>query len=184
MSISRVYKIVNDMDDLVYIGSTKQILCRRMTEHRKLALKGCARKLYNHMREIGAEHFKILGVREYKDISKDRLKYKEDKYIKRFDTVKKGLNTFYSFGTKCEHKRRRSRCVDCKGAQICEHHKRKAVCQDCGGNSTCEHSAEKRNCKVCSPAVCIKCLKVYAGKSKLKIHQTKCLMDQPVISTE
>ncbi len=39
MNISRVYKIVNDIDGLVYIGSTKQILCRRMTEHRKLAFK-------------------------------------------------------------------------------------------------------------------------------------------------
>ena len=88
MSIeSRVYKIVNDIDDLVYIGSTKQILCRRMTEHRKLALKGGERKLYTHMREIGAEHFKILYVRENKDISKERLKYKEEKFIKRFDTV-------------------------------------------------------------------------------------------------
>ena len=119
MSISRVYKIVNDIDELVYIGSTKQILCRRMTEHRKLALKGCERKLYIHMRDIGSEHFKIICVREYKDISKDRLKYKEDKYIKRFDTVKKGLNTYYAFGHKCEHKKRRSQCSDCSPA-VCE----------------------------------------------------------------
>ena len=28
MSISRVYKIINDYDDLVYIGSTAQILCK------------------------------------------------------------------------------------------------------------------------------------------------------------
>ena len=88
MNISRVYKIVNDIDELVYIGSTQQILCRRMTEHRKLALQGCERKLYNHMRDIGSEHFKIMCVREYKDISKERLRYKEDKYIKRF-----GINT-------------------------------------------------------------------------------------------
>ncbi len=60
MSISRVYKIVNDIDELVYIGSTQQILCRIMTEHRKLAKKGSDRKLYNHMREVGAEHFKNI----------------------------------------------------------------------------------------------------------------------------
>ena len=155
-----------------------------MTEHRKLALNGCERKLYNHMREIGAEHFKILGVREYKDISKDRLKYKEDKYIKRFDTVKTGLNMSYAFGEKCLHGVKRGQCKECKGSQICEHNKRRCKCKDCGGNSTCEHTTEKRNCKVCSPAVCNKCLKSYAGKSKLKRHQTKCLMDQPSISTE
>ena len=66
MSISRVYKIVNDHDELVYIGSTIQLLCQRMSEHRKLALQGCERKLYNHMRDIGSEHVKIMCVREYK----------------------------------------------------------------------------------------------------------------------
>ena len=198
MSISRVYKIVNDIDDLVYIGSTKQILCRRMTEHRKSALKGCERKLYIHMREIGAEHFKIMCVREYKDISKERLKYKEDKYIKRYDTVKKGLNMCYAFGQKCEHKKKRGDCLDCKGSQICEHDKRKSQCiycggssicehakrrsqcSDCGGSSMCEHSRQRSQCKVCSPAVCIKCLKVYAGKSKLKKHQRKCSIEQNI----
>ena len=128
MSISRVYKIVNDVDDLVYIGSTQQILCRRMTEHRKLALKGCDRKLYNHMREVGADHFKILCVREYKDISKERLKYKEDKYIKRYDSVRKGLNMFYAHGITCEHNRRRQECKDCGGPSICPHNKIKYVC--------------------------------------------------------
>ena len=154
------------------------------------------------MREIGAEHFKILGVREYKDISKDRLKYKEDKYIKRFDTVKKGLNTYYAFGHKCEHKKKRGECLDCKGSQICEHDKRKSQCiycggssicehakrrsqcSDCGGSSICEHDKQKSQFKVCIPLVCIKCLKVYAGKSKVQIHQRKCLMDQPSILTE
>ena len=34
MNISRVYKIINDCDDLVYIGSTTQILCKRMSNHR------------------------------------------------------------------------------------------------------------------------------------------------------
>ena len=148
MSISRVYKIVNDMDDLVYIGSTKQILCRRMTEHRKSALKGCERKLYIHMRDIGSEHFKIMCVREYKDISKERLKYKEDKYIKIFDTVKTGLNMSYAFGKKCLHGVKRGQCKECKGSQICDHNKRRCKCKYCGGNSTCEHTTEKRNWQI------------------------------------
>ena len=156
MSISRVYKIVNDIDELVYIGSTKQILCRRMTEHRKLALKGCERKLYKHMRDIGSEHFKIMCVREYNDISKDRLKYKEDKYIKRFDTVQNGLNMSYAFGEKCEHKKRRGRCIECKGTSMCMHQK------------------QKLQCKICSPAVCENCNRTYAGKQSLKTHQIKC----------
>ena len=154
------------------------------------------------MRYIGAEHFKILGVREYKDISKERLRYKEDKYIKRLDTVRNGLNMSYAFGEKCEHKVRRYRCILCKGSAICEHNKRKEYCKlccgtafcehnkfknkckDCGRKSMCEHNKERYHCKDCSPTTCNKCLKVYAGKSNLKRHQTKCLMDQPTISTE
>ncbi len=189
MSISRVYKIVNDVDDLVYIGSTKQILCRRMTEHRKLALKGCDRKLYGHMRVVGADHFKILCVREYKDISKERLKYKEDKYIKRFDTVKKGLNMCYSFTSMCEHNKKHSRCKECIGLYICQHKKFKIQCKECGGSFICPHNREKNKCrecsgsafcphdkqknqcKICSPAVCDTCTKIFSGKSSLKIHQ-------------
>ncbi len=37
------------------------------------------------MREIGMEQFKILCLKEYTDISKDRLRAKEAKYIKRYD---------------------------------------------------------------------------------------------------
>ena len=162
MSISRVYKIVNDINEHVYIGSTTQILCRRMTEHRKLALKGCERKLYKHMRDIGIEHFKILLVREYKDISKDRLKCKEDKYIKRFDTVRNGLNMSYAFGYKCEHNIRRDRCIFCKGASMCSHGRRKNVCIKC------------------SPVTCDRCGNTYGGKKGITEHQKRCIVLIPL----
>ena len=47
MSISRVYKIVNDVDELVYIGSTQQILCKRMTNHRDRASRGMSQNYIN-----------------------------------------------------------------------------------------------------------------------------------------
>ena len=161
---------------------------------------------------------KYCVLENIKDISKDRLRYKEDKYIKRFDTVKKGLNTYYAFGEKCEHNVRRVQCIECKGSSICEHHrqrsqcrdcggssicehdrlkrqcrdcggnsicehsKQKSQCSDCGGKSICEHNRQRSQCKVCSPSVCIKCLKVYAGKSKLKRHQKKCSIDQTILT--
>jgi len=73
MNISRVYKIVNDIDDLAYIGSTTQKLCKRMSNHRDDVKRGSDRKIHKHMRDVGIEHFKIMLVREYKDISKERL---------------------------------------------------------------------------------------------------------------
>ncbi len=149
MSISRVYKIVNDIDDLVYIGSTTQKLCKRMSNHRERATKGYKMKVYNHMRYIGVEHFKIMCVREYKDISKERLKYKEDKYIKRFDTVRNGLNSCYAFGIKCEHNIFRKFCIECGGSQICPHNKQKQVCKECGGSQICLHNKNRSACKEC-----------------------------------
>ncbi len=96
------------------------------------------RKLYQHMRDLGFEHFRILLVREYKEISKERLQYKEDKCIKRFDSVNTGLNSKYSFGNKCEHNVPRSICKQCRGVSICEHNIRKCVCKYCGGSQICE----------------------------------------------
>ena len=70
MSISTVYKLINDVDDKVYIGSTTSKISKRMTEHRKSAREGRTSKLYQYMRAIGVQHFKIVCVREYTDTSK------------------------------------------------------------------------------------------------------------------
>ena len=101
MSISRVYKIINDVDELVYIGSTTCELSKRMAQHRKDMRKANrTSKLYDgrrpvpsrgsalsdHMRTNGVEHYKILLIKEYTDISKDRLQKREHKYIKRYDS--------------------------------------------------------------------------------------------------
>jgi len=149
MNISRVYKIVNDCDDLVYIGSTTQILCKRMSNHRDDVKRGSDRKIHKHMRDVGFAHFKIILVREYKDISKERLFKKEDKYIKRYDTVRNGLNAIYAFGQTCEHKKPRGRCVECQGSEICEHDKQKTRCRHCGGSDFCEHNKYKQGCREC-----------------------------------
>ncbi len=149
MNISRVYKIVNDIDELVYIGSTIQLLSQRMTEHRKCSKRGKNMKLYCHMREIGVEHFKIILVKEYTDISKERLRKKEDKYIKRFDSVKNGLNSSYAFGFKCEHNIKRGQCKECGGSQICVHNKIRKTCRECGGSQICAHNKHKTACKEC-----------------------------------
>jgi hypothetical protein len=86
--ISYVNKITNDLNEMVYIGTTTRPFCKRISDHRYNAIKrGNTSKLYAYMREIDVERFKIVCVREYKDISKERLKSKEEKYI-----IKNGLN--------------------------------------------------------------------------------------------
>lgn len=58
-----VYKIVNDIDDKVYVGSTTTELWHRMSQHRADARKGCQAPLYDLMREYGVEHFRIVRVK-------------------------------------------------------------------------------------------------------------------------
>ena len=65
-SKAKIYKIVNDIDDDIYIGATCQALSKRMAEHRKSmkSKRDSHIKLYKKMNEIGVEHFKILLVEE------------------------------------------------------------------------------------------------------------------------
>ena len=164
MSISTVYKIINDIDEKVYIGSTTCKISKRMTEHRRNSRQAIrTSKLYNHMRAIGVQHFKIVCIREYTDISKERLHNREEKYIKRYDSIKNGLNTNSMGGYYCIHDKLKRYCVECEGPAMCIHEKR------------------RKQCKICSPALCDRCGGIYAGKGNLKKHQLKCQIDQSTI---
>lgn len=83
-----VYKIVNDIDDSVYVGSTTTELWHRMSQHRADARKGQKSPLYDLMREYGAEHFKIELV---KRSTEERLKADEEVAIS-LVPVEKRLN--------------------------------------------------------------------------------------------
>jgi len=50
-STGKIYKIVNGIDNEIYIGSTIQTLKKRLSDHRWLA--GCAMKLVLHYDKIG-----------------------------------------------------------------------------------------------------------------------------------
>ena len=201
MSISTVYKIINDIDDKVYIGSTTSKISKRITEHRRRARRGETTKFYQHMRNIGIECFKIVCIKEYTDISKEILHKKEDKYIRRFDSVRNGLNTnamsgyYCMHGTQkrlcrecdmgknlCIHDKVRYMCVECKGKGICIHDKLKYLCVECKGKGICIHDKIKHCCKLCNPVNCDRCGKTYAGKQSLRTHQKNCQIDQSNIT--
>jgi len=69
---AKIYKIWNDVDDEIYVGKTcKPYLSQRFSKHRK-ALKEyingkCNMKIYQHMYNIGFEHFHIELLEELKD---------------------------------------------------------------------------------------------------------------------
>ena len=49
----------NTVDDDIYVGSTTQLLCKRMVHHRSAADNNTHMKLCINMRGFGVEHFDI-----------------------------------------------------------------------------------------------------------------------------
>jgi hypothetical protein len=83
----KIYKIINSDNENVYIGSTIQKLYERMGGHRRNAIKlNKPSKLYNHMRDIGVEKFKIILIGTSPCSNKEELEKKEFEEMKRHDT--------------------------------------------------------------------------------------------------
>ena len=87
-SEGKIYKIVNTENDKVYIGSTTQLLCNRMSLHRYDANHRVSpsRKLYKSMRFHGVEKFKIKLVKDYPCHTKEQLLAKEFQTIKKYSS--------------------------------------------------------------------------------------------------
>ena len=74
-SKAKIYKIINDIDDYVYIGSTTQPLCKRIVKHR-IAMKSSIKKnshLYVHMNKYGACHFQIVLIRNVSCTNREEM---------------------------------------------------------------------------------------------------------------
>jgi hypothetical protein len=87
----KIYKIVSNVTDDVYYGSTTQILSKRLGEHRskyKLYLK----QLYGYttsFKLIETENYEIVLVENYPCCSKDELNSRERFYIENNKCVNK-----------------------------------------------------------------------------------------------
>ena len=55
----KIYKIVNSKDSEIYVGSTTELLCQRMAKHKYTMKNKHHYILYQHMANVGVEHFDI-----------------------------------------------------------------------------------------------------------------------------
>lgn len=184
-----VYRIVNDINEEFYVGSTKQALCKRFYGHKSNSKieKLANRNLYKLANEIGWGCFRIVLIEEFEFVSKQELLKREQHWI---DELKPSLNKMSAYvncphgrwhnkcidcggAGICEHNRVRSQCKDCKGGGICEHNKQRSQCKECKGGGICEHSKQRGSCKGCNNFTCEFCDKKYSTKTYLKKHLTK-----------
>ena len=90
-SKAKVYKILYDIDDACYIGSTSQTLSKRMSKHRqdmKSEVKH-HRPLHMHMIEHGIDNFYIELVANFPCESVELSRKREGELIRKVGTLNK-----------------------------------------------------------------------------------------------
>ena len=81
----KIYKVENSVNAMIYIGSTIQLLSKRMSDHCYLANKGRQSKFYTEMRNIGIQNFSITQINELNVIDLDEARREEQMEIIKYD---------------------------------------------------------------------------------------------------
>jgi hypothetical protein len=86
---AKIYKITNDFNNDVYIGSTCDELTKRFSLHKsEHNHHNCKhRPLYKLMNEIGFNRFRIQLLENYPCSDKYEMRQKEGEYIRKFGTL-------------------------------------------------------------------------------------------------
>jgi group I intron endonuclease len=89
----RIYKIINDINDKVYVGQTIRTLAQRFQKHcsysddvnHTMAIKKAIHK-------YGRDHFKIVLLEELSDCNQETLNEREIYWVAYYDAYTKGYN--------------------------------------------------------------------------------------------
>jgi group I intron endonuclease len=77
----KIYKLVNNVDDKIYIGSTCDSLSKRKGKHKAKYNSNPDYPIYKHLHTIGWECVEIILIEVYPCINKDELLRQERKWI-------------------------------------------------------------------------------------------------------
>ena len=147
---SKIYKILNSMDDEVYVGSTTASLSRRMGKHRSdfhnTEYKQTY-KIYKHMHKIGVDNFYIELIETYPCDSKEELGAREGQLIRQVGTLNKIISgrtekEYYQDNIEKEREKGRNNYKKHK-THILEYIKQRCTCE-CGTDVNIHHIARHR----------------------------------------
>jgi group I intron endonuclease len=85
----KIYKIVNSVNDEIYVGSTVQPLCNRKVGHKEATKKHPNRRICKHITTVGLNNIKLILIESYSCVSRMELEKRERHWI---DTLKPSLN--------------------------------------------------------------------------------------------
>ena len=90
--IGRIYKIVNDINDKIYVGQTIQTLKSRFQRHCNLN-EDSNMVIKKAISKYGKEHFKIELIEELPNCTHEELDDREIYWIAYYDSFNKGYNS-------------------------------------------------------------------------------------------
>ena len=88
-SKAKIYKITNDYNDDVYVGSTCNTLAKRFSDHKSSSKKEGKILLYKLIQDIGFERFRIQLIEDYPCSDKYELRQREGYFIRQMGTLNK-----------------------------------------------------------------------------------------------
>ena len=96
---SKVYKLVNSVDDTFYIGSTTSTLSKRLSWHKSSAKNEISknRKVNINLNKIGFANVKIILIASFVFDTKEQLLRAENEYIEMYKHDNNCLNSCRSF---------------------------------------------------------------------------------------
>lgn len=97
----KVYKLVNDVDEEIYVGSTCLPLRKRMYFHKNDAKKKTDRRVCQHLDKVGFENVHIILIENFACNSKEELLARERHWI---ETLKPSLNKVVPLRTDAEYR--------------------------------------------------------------------------------
>ena len=78
---SKIYKLVNNVDDKIYVGSTVMRLSKRKGQHKEKLNKYPDRKVYKHINQVGWGNVDIVLIEKYPCKDKEELHARERYFI-------------------------------------------------------------------------------------------------------
>ena len=86
----RIYKLINSVDDKIYVGCTSKSLEERWAYHRLDAIRYPGYKLYTHVNKLGADKFKMVLLEAIECLNLITAREVEQHHI---DVLEAKLNT-------------------------------------------------------------------------------------------
>ena len=77
----KIYKLVNSVDDQIYVGSTCMSLAKRTSSHKYKARKRPDIHVYQHLNPVGWDNVRIIPIESVEAETKDQLLMREQHYI-------------------------------------------------------------------------------------------------------